>query len=193
MGVRFDYNGCIIALRLSIMKALKQMQKEYMEQAKSEGMGSHARGELAEGEFEFISSAIAITVIGGPWVVMNEFGTGSLLDLSNPALADYIRSDLFNPIRRIAMGGIGFARVGRAKGTYVDIFGKTVKTSGKLAGVNLEWLAEKGKLPKSFLPTPPRKSLETAARWMAQKRASEILQEAVATVPWGNFIVAFRD
>ncbi len=164
-----------------------------MEQARSEKMSPEASSELSEGDFEFIAGAISITVIGGPWVVMNEWGTGSLLDESNPALAEYIRSDLFNPLRRITMRSMGFAKVGRAKGSYVNIFGETVTSSGRLAGRNLEKLAEAGKLRKSFLPTPPRKSLETAARWMSQKRAAEILQEAIATFPWGNFLVAYKD
>ena len=171
------------------MKALKQMQREFMDQARSESMSGQAIEELSEGEFEFISSAITITVIGGPWVAMNEFGTGSLLDRSNPALQEYINSDLFNPVRLIA----DFAILGRPKGSYTNIFGRSVESSGNLSGVNLERLAKKGVLPDSFLPTPPRRSLETAARWMAQSRAVEILQGEIGAFPWGEFIVAYKD
>lgn len=190
MGIRFDYERCIIALRLTIMKALKQMQREFMDQARSENMSSKASAELSEGDFELLAGEIAIYVIGGPWVAMNEWGTGSLLDVSNPAFVDYVRSGMFYH-ERLKANPI-FSKLGRPAGSYVNIFGERVVSTGKLKNLNLEKMAKKGDLPSSFLPTPPRKSLETAARWMSQKRAVEILQEAIDNFPWGTFFVAYR-
>lgn len=190
MGVRFDYGRCIVSLKLVIMKALKQMQREFMDQARSEGMSSQASNELSEGDFELMADAITVTVVGGPWVAMNEWGTGSELDVTNPAFVEYVRSGMFYH-ERLKASPI-FSKLGRPKGSYLNIFGERVESTGKLKNRNLEELAEQGVLPSTFLPTPPKRSLETAARWLEQRRAAEILQEAIDTFPWGNFLVAYR-
>jgi len=194
MGVRFEATECILALALHIMDALKKMQREFMDQAKSKMLSPEARSELSEGDYKLLAGAIAIEIIGGPWVAMDEYGTGSLLDQSNPALAEYVSSDKFNPLRRIAMPATGYAKLGRAKGTYRDIFGRNMHSSGRLSGANLEKLAERGVIPDRFGPTPPSKALQEAAGWLVQEgRVANILQDIVARFPWGQFFVVTKD
>ena len=87
------------------------------------------------------------------------------------------------------MGYRAIPRLVRPKGSYVDIFGRTMHSSGKFAGPDLERLAERGVLPKTFLATPPTKAARTAGRWMQNGEAVKILQETLATFPWGKFLL----
>jgi len=193
-GIRFDTFNCLLELSVYIMSALKKIQKVYMDDARAGMKFPRAREELTAGELEVLSGRMAITVIGGPWVAMDEYGTGSLMDADNPAYEDYVNSFLFNPLRRRREYGLqGYPKVGRPKGSYVDIFGRTMHSSGKFAGLDLERLAERGVLPKTFLATPPTKALRTAARWMQNGEAVKILQETLATFPWGKFFVVTKD
>lgn len=64
--------------------------------------------------------------------IIESFGTGSKMDTTNPDLAAYMNSIYWNPDRR------RFAIAGRKKGTYTNIFGETVTSSGKYRGKEIE-------------------------------------------------------
>lgn len=113
---------------------------------------------------------LARQVIGGPFAVMDSFGTGSLADVSNPAWNDYIDSVMYNPERAKVPGA---PITGRPEGEYTNIFGEQAYSSGRLAGVNLE------KFPGSPIrPQSPSGAFQDAESWFkASDRVRELIKE----------------
>lgn len=86
-------------------------------------------------EGEDKSDKLVRQIIGGAFAVLDSWGSGSLMDTSNPALNDYLSSEYYNPARsKTAAAPI----TGRPEGYYTDIFGEQQYSSGKMEGVNLE-------------------------------------------------------
>jgi hypothetical protein len=136
---------------------------------------------LHEGEIEAVAGWIATKVVGGAWAAMDNFGTGSLMDSNNPALPDYMKSNIWNPHRKDT------TIRSRQRGPYVNIFGETVVSNAANPGYDLE---QKG---GKYAPKPPSHAMETATRWMMAGRAQEIWQQALLVFPWGKFIIATPD
>lgn len=178
--MRFDESACVAALTNHLLIAMKQLQEEFLNEAR-QGMRTPEGAEsLYEGAVEAAAGMITAEVIGGAWAVMDNYGTGSLMDQDNPALKDYRASDLWNPTRG-KHGPDDTAIRSRPAGTWIDIFGETHVSMGK-GGFNLE---AAGKVK----PQPPSHALETAARWMANGRMQRVIQQVVADFPWANFFV----
>lgn len=112
-------------------------------------------------------------IVAGALAIMDSWGTGSMMDKSNPILQEYKGSALWNPART------GNAIVGRPKGTYTDILGEQQESSGALKGVNLE------KLPNSPIKArAPSGAFQDAQAWLKgnmqetlQKISKEFAQE----------------
>lgn len=181
MSVRFDTARCINALHVQLVKAIKKAQQEYLNEIISGVKQPEARGDWEEGEVEDAAWIIAAKVVGGAWAVMDNYGRGSLMDTSNPALEAYRQSELWNPARPDL-----YIR-GRPPGTYTDIFGRQRTSTGRAVGRNLEGLGEE------FAPWPPSKALQVATQVMEKGRFREIIQEAIDSFPWGDFIIATPD
>jgi hypothetical protein len=118
---------------------------------------------------------------------MDEWGTGSLMDESNPALENYRNSRMWNPRRHDTIIR------GRPKGQYTNIFGETKVSSGSMAGLDLEYLSNIGELPFDIRVQPPSHAMQTTARWMQVTRVRQIWIEALRTFPWGRFFVVTQD
>ena len=86
--------------------------------------------ELKEAE-KYTEDTIRVTILNYAKAIMDSFGTGTEMDLNNEYLAEYIGGELWNPLRQDA------EIVGRPKGTYINIFGDIVNTSGRLEGVTI--------------------------------------------------------
>ena len=182
MGVILNFESCVLSLGKYLLGVLLQMQQEYLAEAKSHMRTPEGAESLHEGDIEALAGWLATSIIGGAWAAMDEFGTGSLMDRDNPALPDYMKSDLWNPYRKDDL-----AIRSRKAGPYVNIFGETVVSTAKQPGYNLE---QKG---GKYAPQPPSHALQTAARWMMSGRVIEIWQKALDDFPWGDFIVATPD
>ena len=181
-GVRFDHNACMLALRQHLLSTLLLMREEYLAEARSHMRTREGAESLHEGEIEALAGWLATSIIGGAYAAMDVFGKGSLMDRDNPALPDYMKSGLWNPYRKDDL-----AIRSRKGGPYVNIFGETVISTANQPGYNLE---KKG---GKYAPQPPSHALQTAARWMMSGRAQKIWQTALATFPWGRFIIATPD
>ena len=79
-------------------------------------------------------SIVGQVVAQGGWAVASEWGTGSLMDTTNPELRKYMQSDLWNP-RRTRWPGAPI--IGRPRGWYVGLYGSRY-SSGSAEGRNLE-------------------------------------------------------
>lgn len=161
-----------------------QLQKELMDNIQSGMLTNEGKQDVWAESVKVVAGMVTARVTGGVWATMDEWGTGSLMDRSNPAFARYMQSPFFFH-GRIKQN---LARVGRPKGQYRDIFGKLRVSSGGLHDINLETLAKRGTLPATFLPTSPSHAFRNAINWMKQRRFREVLQIAVSTFPWYRYL-----
>lgn len=102
-----------------------------------------------------ISRKMVANIVGGPDAVMDNYGTGSKMDVTNEQLDEYRKSDMWNPARR------GTEVTGRPAGTYTNIYGEQVESSGVFQGRYLERLG-------IYEAQEPSHAFEIAVRWFMQ-------------------------
>ncbi len=180
----FNANACIIALKMYLSTALFEAAKRFLDEARSHMLtpeGANSLQDISLDDVKIIADIIAITVVGGAYAAMDNYGTGSMMDRSNPALQKYIGSELWNPQR------FGYTVVGRPAGTYTNIFGEQVVSKGKLEGREIEYPAYRGKY--AFVPHPPSHALETTARWMTNGEIQNIVKSVLEKFPFHLFFI----
>ncbi len=87
--------------------------------------------------------------------ILESYGKGEQMDVNNPYLKEYIRSELWNPSRKQSVGA---SIVGRPAGDYTNIFGEKSTSSGLKEGVPL------GKVTKK-----PTYAIQNAERELKQE------------------------
>ncbi|PWW06331.1 hypothetical protein DFQ01_103233 [Paenibacillus cellulosilyticus] len=115
---------------------------------------------------------------------LEQFGKGSLMADSsqNAGLVRYMSSDSWNALRPSGSHVV----VGRGKGRYKSIDGSIKQSGGSYAGVDLEELAARGDIDKSFGPTPPTFFLRIALQ-ANRKRILEGLQRVIDNFPYHKY------
>lgn len=176
MGIRFDAKACMSAIRIALIDAMKQLQQELLVEARQRMLTPEGAASLHEDEIRDIANVIAASIAGGAWAAMDEYGTGSLLDESNPVLEEYKRSAAWNPARpdntiRSRPNAPG----------QIDIFGNPVNGRGK-GGYDLEAAG-------IVEPQPPSHAMQTAARWMQNGRMKDVIRGVVGSFPFHRFII----
>lgn len=155
---------------------MKQLQQELLNEAKQGMLTPEGAESLHEDEIKDIAGVIVASIVGGAWAAMDEFGSGSAMDTSNPALADYKNSSMWNPARHDNK----IRSRPNAPG-QIDIFGRPVNGKGA-GGFDLEAAG-------IVKPQPPSHAIQTATKWMANGRMRKKIQETVKNFPFGRFII----
>lgn len=158
------------------MQAMKDLQQELLDESRQRMLTPEGKLSLKEHEIKDIAGVITASIMGGAWVAMDEWGTGSRMDLSNPALEAYKNSPMWNPARPDAT-----IRSRPNTPGQMDIFGRSVKGRGK-GGIDLEALGK-------VTPSPPSHAIQTAARWMRDVRMREKIKSVIRNFPFGSFFV----
>lgn len=166
--------------QMHLVKALKLLQQDLLDDIRSGMKTPEGQGDLSAEEIQILGAFLTANVRGGPWAILDSFGRGSLLDDSNPALLDYMKSDFWNDLR-----GLDFAIRSRAPGSsYRDFFTGEMRTSrAKKGGINLERIN-----PEKYGPRPPSKAFQTALNFMRQKRFWDVCEQALMTFDFGKYL-----
>lgn len=174
--LKFDKAGCMYYLKKEIRSIIIGLQTIFLEEAKSMMRTPDGAESLELWDIDELENYFSAKIIGGAYAVMDNYGTGSKMALEeNPALDDYRNSELWNPARKSE--GI----VGRPRGGYVNIFGETQYSQGKMEGESLE---------KTYPPQPPSFAIETALRWLARDGTIENeLRNLIKRFDFSRFII----
>ncbi|OPA77465.1 hypothetical protein BVG16_13500 [Paenibacillus selenitireducens] len=121
---------------------------------------------------------------------LEQFGKGSKManSIDNPGLVSYINSDQWNPLRSQGSKNV----VGRGEGNYRSIDGTTHYSGGGYAGVDLEELAARGDIDKSYGPTPPSYFLRIALQ-ANRNRILEGISRVLTTFPYHKYFKEVKD
>ena len=176
LGIRFDGQACADFLYLNLLGAMKQLQQELLAEAKQNMLTSEGAESLHDDEITDIANVIIAGISGGAWAALDEFGSGSLMDTSNSALAAYKNSPMWNPARQDNK-----IRSRPNQPGQINIFGNPVNGRGK-GGHDLE---ADGKVK----PQSPSHAIETAMRWMANGRFQSKIKNVVENFNFGKFLV----
>lgn len=177
MSIRLDTQSLLNNLRKELILSTKELQVELLNEAKIGMQTPEGKESLHEEDIADIANVIVASIAGGAWAVMDEWGTGSLMDSGNPALDDYKNSSLWNPSRTDTT-----IRSRPNSPGQIDIFGNPVNGRGK-GGFNLEQLGG------IYSPTPPSHAIENALKWMKLGRMQEKLQQTILYFPFHKYLI----
>lgn len=171
--IKYDANQAMTDFHKHLLTYVVQIRQELLLEAQQGMKTREGMDDLSEGEISAVLGLISTSVVGGAWATMDEWGTGSKMDTTNPDLGRYMGGKLWNPAR------FDTTIRGRPMGTYTNIFGETKHSSGRMEGLDLEGI---------FEPQQPSHALETAKRWMMNGRFQWLLNKAVSSFPWGKYL-----
>lgn len=152
--LQFNYQSMVSDLVKLLTKTCDELIDEFYDDARKY-LSQQAKGdiEINHAKLEAGETNIRASVAFKGYALLESFGKGSQMDTSSPYLDEYMKSDLWNPLRT------GPTIVGRAAGEYTNFFGQTSVSTGNKAGQPVE--TEHGRV-RSRKPTY---SIQNAEKW----------------------------
>jgi hypothetical protein len=194
--LKFNRVACEAALKAELMATIDRLVTEmYMNMVAD--LRPNAKMDLVREQVKIQAGIISGRVVAGAYAIMDSYGTGSLMDMTNPFLNEYIQTanwgiPMFNPLR---LRRRNFAILGREKGVYRVITGDPPRrrSKGRMAGLNLEELSSmvtktgKVKFSTRAVPIYPSKALQTAFRWIVYTRINKEVMKTVQNFNFARF------
>lgn len=112
-----------------LVEAAQEAFDSFMKDAMS-GLDSNDQ-ELKEAAIDMAKQKITASCIFYAQSILRSYGRGRAMDESNEYLSEYINSSLWNPAREKKPGA---QIVGRPQGSYTNILGQTVYSTGEMEG-----------------------------------------------------------
>lgn len=188
MRLYVDKNIIIQEFKKTFIEELKKSEsrlKSEIEPKFATGIG-RKRGQIFIENIEDLNNKIIASISANIEALMDNYGTGSKMDLSNPLLSEYIASDAWNSYRSRSDTRIR----GRDAGSYTNVFGEIVESSGAFAGQVLEnrkIKSENGGYIE-IKPQDPSHAIEEVMKWYMQDWLPIIFNNAVNNT---NFLKGF--
>lgn len=184
MGLRFDMNGLtneiLAKLEEQLNYALIAWRTEVLNELKHPFYGTDERP-YVEYEIKRQSNAIIAYLKANTYVLADSYGTGSLMLDNNPGLAEYKKSDKWNPERK------GKAIVGRREGEYINLFGRTRTTKGTFKDKKIENMSFGTKY--HIAPTHPSYALQMAEQWLYKTYLPNAYKLAVKNINFSKYLI----
>lgn len=130
-----DSEGMKAGLQVALLAECEALTDWLWTQVQGKAPPEVDRGRIHKEVATVAGQVIGTVFAGGMMALVTEWGSGSLADESNPAWDEYTRSKYWNPARDPARHTIR----GRPAGEYVNLDDEARHSSGKKAGINLEW------------------------------------------------------
>ena len=132
-------------------------------------------------ELDIYAKGVTAYLKANPAVLMDSYGTGSLMVEDNPGLQAYMNRERWNPARS------GKTIVGRPEGEYIDVFGNERYSSGTHEGEPLENI----KYEKNFryFAIPPSGTLKNAKKRLFDTYLKAAYRNALRHIKFSNYII----
>lgn len=129
MILRLNYTQLANDLCDELVKGAQEAMNRFLTEALY-GMKATDQ-ELQDAVLDMAEQRIKAAVIFYAQSILESYGRGRAMDESNEYLKDYINSSLWNPARKKEPGA---QIVGRPQGSYTNILGETVYSTGEKEG-----------------------------------------------------------
>ena len=176
-----DFRRCMYVLFEQALDDWEADVKKYM----NPELVSEYKAEI-KANIQVNVNKIMVYLEANPGALAENFGTGSLIDTSNPYFDEYF-SNKGSEKGQVNKERNGLAIVGRPKGTYIDIFGNqhTVE-KGTLAGKPIEgFYIGNG---NTITPTKPSHAIQQATRFFYYTYTPIIIKSAVKMLRLSKYI-----
>lgn len=130
LALKFNYEQLVYDLCDMLVQAADEIVEHFMNDVGSRLKATDFEEEKAI--FDMASKKILSGCVFYAHSILESYGTGSKIDITNESLSDYMSSEFWNPDRR------RFAISGRKAGPYRNIFGDEVVSRGKFRGKEIE-------------------------------------------------------
>lgn len=127
--LRFDYTRFTNDYCNALVEAAQEAFDSFMKDAMS-GLDSTDQ-EVKDAVIDMAQQKISASCIFYAQSILRSYGRGRAMDESNEYLSEYINSSLWNPARDKKPGA---QIVGRPQGSYTNILGQTVYSTGEMEG-----------------------------------------------------------
>lgn len=128
--LKFNYMQMAYDLCDTLVKGVDEAIQHFLSDAKQH-LESEDQ-EMQQAVFDMAANQITAAAVFYAHSILESYGTGSKMDISNEDLGEYIHGEFWNPDRR------SYAISGRREGFYTNIFGEEVYSKGRFRGREIE-------------------------------------------------------